>query len=429
MDDALIAGANALEPDVMRFSDKAYYAGTKLNSQAGQSGLFMYHDDVLVTTRMPDTVEGYLDHVHALIKSGSNIALIVFDIKPPAAASYNLGNALRTAVNTHLNTDGVYIPVIYSVASISDYEKGGVFNGFIGQLQPNEGVMIDSDNDPVKIFRTLSSGISGGCGQPCASNYNIGYGNGSIGTSGGSAPNVLTSIDKVFVVSRVHWLQICYSLCISNPRGDINARVYYSGVDGLIPDRDLPAVAWGDTLDQIRILSGIVSARSDIYLATAADDPFSPPNAAYALLVPTPKIGGAGTDSMLTFTLRGNLGEASVTIDASYAKRMESGDYNYVTIQSKNLGTLQCLTLQSDGSGAGSAWKPGIIFISSARWGIPYPDKLPDSIGITGDFKMANFTGTTVDKGSPQAKSWGDLAPDATCAGRVTTRGQNVYEQ
>src|SRR4051794_26479392 len=50
--DDLAAGANALEPDIMSFTDAAHTpGGTNINSNAGPSGLFMYHDHVLVTTR------------------------------------------------------------------------------------------------------------------------------------------------------------------------------------------------------------------------------------------------------------------------------------------------------------------------------------------------------------------------------------------
>ena len=121
--EALNAGANALEPDVMRFADGAVYdtSGT-LNSKAGPSGVFMYHDDVLVTTRMPDTVESYFEHVHSLVKQGKNLALITLDIKSPAAEYLGQDGAkkLRTAGATHLNYDGVNVNIIYSVGSTSD---------------------------------------------------------------------------------------------------------------------------------------------------------------------------------------------------------------------------------------------------------------------------------------------------------------------
>src|SRR5690242_10593711 len=64
VDGDLAAGANALEPDVMSFTDDAHTPGfTYINPTADESGLFMYHDHVLVTTRLPTTVEDWLEYV------------------------------------------------------------------------------------------------------------------------------------------------------------------------------------------------------------------------------------------------------------------------------------------------------------------------------------------------------------------------------
>jgi hypothetical protein len=110
----LNAGANALEPDVMRFSDNAVFGTSNINSQAGPSGLFMYHDHVLATTRFPTTVENWLEFVHDSVVGGSNVALIAFDIKS-AAAQGDLGLKLLQAVRSHLNYGGVNVNVIFRV--------------------------------------------------------------------------------------------------------------------------------------------------------------------------------------------------------------------------------------------------------------------------------------------------------------------------
>jgi hypothetical protein len=126
------AGANALEPDVMRFSDSAVFGTSNINSQAGPSGLFMYHDHVLATTRFPTTVESWLDSVHDDVVNGSNVALIAFDIKSAAAQS-DLGLKLLQAVHSHLNYGAVNVNVIFSVAGMSD---NGVFTQIIPLLGP-----------------------------------------------------------------------------------------------------------------------------------------------------------------------------------------------------------------------------------------------------------------------------------------------------
>jgi len=159
--EALDAGANALEPDLMRFADGAeYYAGVKLNDTAQNkctadptrcSGLYVYHDHVLVTSRNPATLEEYLEAAHALMVGPGHykIALIVLDTKDQAATwlagEFLSGNPLTYAVKHHLNYDGVDVKVIYSVASYtaSDY----IFDYIC--LGPHEGIQLDepSDND------------------------------------------------------------------------------------------------------------------------------------------------------------------------------------------------------------------------------------------------------------------------------------------
>src|SRR5262245_55494990 len=151
--EALDHGANALGPDVMRFAGGAIFNGTLVNSTAGDSGLFMYHDNVLLPTRMPTTLESYLDALHTAAKQGKNLALIEFDIKSPTAEYLGVHGfkKLSDAVATHLNHDGVNVNIIYSVATTSDS------NYFMNDicLGPREGIMIDQENDAAAVLNAL----------------------------------------------------------------------------------------------------------------------------------------------------------------------------------------------------------------------------------------------------------------------------------
>jgi hypothetical protein len=388
----LAAGANALEPDVMHFSEDAIDPdGYYINSYAADSGLFMYHDDVLLTTRKPTTVEDYLAAVHDMVKRGDNIALITFDIKSPAANRED-GQRLVSAVQDYLNYDDVLVNVIFSVG---DYPDVGIFGGIKFQIGPIEfdesdkpgiadqlgdtelggraGMMIDGTNDPVRVYNSFLV-ILGWARNRTGTTlpYNIGYGNGSAGESGGFAPNVLPSMDQAT------WIRASQGLAFSIPyafpiEGASRMQEYMNtGVDGLIPDFDLLATPTPGTLVQIALLRSLVDASDEVYLATRNDNPFEPNMEVYALRVDTLDDFGAGTDSDLTFTLTGCAGTSSVTYDASYKKRFEQGDRNYVTIPSKDLGRLASLKLSSDGTGNGPGWDPGRIQISSAMYGIPY---------------------------------------------------------
>jgi hypothetical protein len=352
----LNAGANALEPDIMRFDDSATVIGTtdRINSHQGPSGLFVYHDHVTVTTRLPTTVEAYLDGVHDMVQSQHrNVALITLDIKS-AAANAALVSGLQTAVRTHLNYNGVMVYVIFSVGSFGDAPG---LDTIATQLNDHEGLMIDAENDPAAVLNLLK-----GKGA-----RNVAYGNGSAGECSGLAPNVLVSMDQA------SWIRagqsanfaIPYAFPICNTQRMFE---YMKTTDGLIPDID--NLIGGGTAE-IGPLSALVAAHPDVYLATSADNPFLQGKEAYGLRVSTFDKAGAGTDSLLTFTLTGTCGSASVSLDASYQKRFEAGDVNYVTIPSKNLGHLTSLTLSSDGANPGAAWDPQTVWFSSDLYGIP----------------------------------------------------------
>src|SRR4051794_2346559 len=109
-------------------------------------------------------------------------------------------------------------------------------------------------------------------------------------------------------------------------------------------------------------------SRNDIRLATAADNTFQPKGESYALYIVTSTTVGAGTDASLTFTLNGAKGSSSLTVDTSRTSRMESGQIDYVTIPSKDLGSLSSITIANDNGGSGPGWDCSSIQVSSARW-------------------------------------------------------------
>ena len=132
------------------------------------------------------------------------------------------------------------------------------------------------------------------------------------------------------------------------------------GVDGLISD-------------DIAQLAGIVKEpawKEKLRLATRADNPLAPANAAYGLTVHTGNVGSGGTDANVTFTLTGALGSSSVTVNTELVGREESGDTNYITLPSVDLGSLQSITVQRDNSGNGPDWYLAQIEVKSARYGV-----------------------------------------------------------
>ncbi len=416
--DATIAnGGNALEPDIMLFPNPACNS-TFFNLYGGPvspSNLYVYHD-ATCPTRKPDTVEDYLDHVHAAVKNGGNIALIAFDIKTKAAQP-DLIKKLHDAALAHLNNgqDGVNVSILYSVGSFSDAQaNGAVFSQISSVLRDNEGIQIDGENDPSIVYNTL---------RP--QSPRIGYGNGSFGVSYGAAPNVLPSlmegswlrasqVKSGFMISygfpvpvlapATHAFDCSIPILPGCYENNLWADLITAGVDGLIPDYDVQPQIWEGTVTHIKALHDQIIASKDLYLATAADNPFTTRNQAYGLRINTREADifhpNPGTDDAITFTLTGTCGSASVIVNADYLKIFKKGQVDYVTIHSKNLGHLTSLALSSHGT---DTWRPTFVRISSAPFGIPYADNM-----------LVNFDGQTVDNGSSASVSLGNWGYDCT---------------
>jgi hypothetical protein len=215
------------------------------------------------------------------------------------------------------------------------------------------------------------------------------------------APNVPTALQQA-VYDRAafgDFNMIAYGFSITGK--DSMKMLIDSGVDGMIPADDLDVTSpfsihgfnasstsdgnMKDTQDALDLVNG---GYGGTFMATTADDPFFPqahyrdPNTlqdvftgspyGYALEVKTTDISignlGPGTDARLTFTLTGDNGSASTSIDSSFPKMMEAGDTNYVFIPSANLGTLDSITISEDGSGVGPEWNVDYINVRSAAY-------------------------------------------------------------
>ena len=179
---------------------------------------------------------------------------------------------------------------------------------------------------------------------------------------------------------------VSYGFAVSGT--DTMKMLINSGVDGLIPSDFpipfLPGLPF--PLDTLTALALVNAHYDGTYLATSADDPFSVSGAqngvptgsrqGYGLEVQTATSSGAGTDANITFTLHGELGDASVTVNSSWSKEMENGDRNYVFIPSGDLGHLKSVTVTQDGTGGlwgnplglGSKWDLDWIKVRSAAY-------------------------------------------------------------
>jgi hypothetical protein len=342
---ALERGCNALEPDV---TECTY--GPNHPCSDGSGGLRIYHDSGVTPTRSVLTIEEYCDGINLMVRNNPNLnlALITWDVKPDAAkAAY--GTKILNAIRNHLNVNGVSINNIISVGTRDD---SAVFDNILGLLGPREGVMVDGEDDAANIVgKFLGLGYA----------KNTGYGD---GTGPGNGPHLHVAMDKAayYRATKGHPKIIPYVFAIdlqSSMRDFID-----DGVDGIIPD-DL-----SDDIDDLVTVVNERVATGEIRRATAKDNPFQPLNEAYGLEIHTANAFEAGTNADLKFTLNGTLGSSDVVVNAGefYYYRMEQNDTNYVTIPSRNLGTLQSITVYNNDTGTGPDWKIDKITVKSARW-------------------------------------------------------------
>jgi hypothetical protein len=192
---------------------------------------------------------------------GGKLALVVFDIKPPAATADH-GVELLDAIRTHLikagTADAVDLTIILSVGTKSDK---AVFDRLsqgpapatpdsnLRYLGPREGVQVDADDDPDAMVTFFTDrGFT-----------NIGYGNGTLGPG----PHLIKSMDRASYLRTAYGVlkAVTYAYTINL---DSSMRDFIStGADGIISD-------------DIADLKAVVNTRSDVRLATRADNPLRP---------------------------------------------------------------------------------------------------------------------------------------------------------
>jgi hypothetical protein len=333
---ALSQGANALEPDIT-FTSQLTCGPNRVDNLIDCDTDIPFNSCGCSHTHLVDWLKG----VHDLAIRNPQLALVVFDVKSPAATAKN-GSAILDAIRTHLNTGGVKLNFIISVGTKNDL---AIFNDILVLLKEREGVMVDGEDDAGAVANYfLSRGYDG----------NIGYGD---GTTPGIGPRLVRAMDgAVWLRAAIGFPRSVTYVYTINLEDSMRTFID-AGVDGIITN-------------ELLTLTHIVHGRSDIRLATRQDNPFQPLPEAYGLMIRT---GDDGTDANITFTLEGSLGSSKITVNTAPIGRMESGNTNFVTIPSRNLGALKSITVENDGSGNRPDWFLKDITVQSARWLKPDP--------------------------------------------------------
>jgi len=122
---------------------------------------------------------------------------------------------------------------------------------------------------------------------------------------------------------------------------------------------------------ETRTSNQVRSATYDRWI-TAADGKVTRPLASvelYDLTVVTGDVGGAGTDARITFSLTGDKGTVSKTVDAGPVGWFERNDTDDVSLTGDDIGALQSLTLSHDNAGNGPRWFVDRVTVTRRRTG------------------------------------------------------------
>jgi PLAT/LH2 domain len=298
--------------------------------------------------------EPFLRELRELVDRRPELCMVEFDLKPPASRP-ELGPVLSGAIRDIL-TRGTTLSVILSVADVTtshaDRPRGSsVFDRINDDVRAHEGFMIDSDHDidGVAAF-FLNRKVA-----------RFGYGNGTA----------VPLVDEGMMVYRTPIEKACWMRAVRGAPGFVEAWTVNSvhnlelylrlGVNAIICDPE--------GIARVRDLLQHGELGKRYRLAERSDDPMVPDNFAYGLTIVTTDRRLAGTDASITFTLRGDHGSASTTVDASLHRRLESGSTQYVVLYSADLGTLRSITVQSDRSHLAPDWHLHAIVVESSRYG------------------------------------------------------------
>ena len=342
---ALDQGANAVEIDVTAY---AHDLNALCIDHAGIMGDDPGHASA-------PALEPFLRELREVADRRPELCLVEFDLKPPASRP-ELGPVLLSAIRDIL-TRGTTLSILLSVADVTtrhaDRPSGSsVFDRVSGDVRAREGFMIDCDDnvDGVAEFFTRNQKVT-----------RFGYGNGTS----------IPLVDEGMMVYRTPIEKACWMRAVRGAPGFVEAWTVNSldnlqlylrlGINGLICDRE--------GIERVRALLWTSELGKRYRLAQRVDDPMAPDNFAYGLTVVTTRQGLAGTDASITFTLVGDKGSASTTVDTSLHRRMESGATSFVVLYSADLGTLRSITVESDLGHLAPGWHLDSIVVESSRYG------------------------------------------------------------
>jgi len=323
----LAAGGNAIEPDVNVYTNNP-------------DELCISH---LEGSDNAPPLRDFLKSLHRVAKQNEQLALVIFDCKK-GATTPAFGIKLLEGIRELLTFD-VDLNFIISVSNI---EEAWMFEGISSTLGARGGLVIDEMDDPVAVYNYFQkAGVINQC-----------YGNGmSLPGITILDPEILPSIERACALRAVQDIpKFIYAWTVNDEA--LQREFIRIGVDGIFTD-EMPSLIKRVHEPEFH---------SVIRMANRSDNPFTPPNAAYGLAVHTANKSFAGTDANITFTLTGANGSSEVIVNTKLRSRMERNQWNYITLQSRDLGELTSLTVQRDNKGKAPDWYLDKIIVESSLY-------------------------------------------------------------
>ncbi len=336
--DFMKAGANALEPDICFDAAKP-----------GQ--FFVSHGTIGSHAFTPEnSLVTYLTGLKKLITdphNSFNLSLIAFDIKTP---SFDINKFIKIVFDNFSNfpiCNGVAI--LITVGSLSNIN----FLNAYDQTKANVAMGVDE----AKSSEDVEAGFKARAQKSFA------YANGNL------FPGIKFGLFKSMMAAKGlqaagggNSFKLIYAWVLNS---ESSIRSYLDlHIDGLIVD-----------LHTVPHLLQILKDEhfAPMYeLARNGYNPFAaPPAARYLLTIKTRDTHLAGTDVPVKFTLEGSAGILETTLDCDFRDVLERGGTDVLTLEGKNIGQINSLTVTEQHSGINSGWLPEFIKLESNL--IPVP--------------------------------------------------------
>lgn len=319
----LAGGLNAFEID--------------LNIDANRE-IFVSHDPVDSTSLgfdSPPRLVPFLQGLRLIADRDERVSLVVFDFK---FSDSHLGARVLRAVREYL-TSGNHLRVIYSIAKIEQART--LFEPFVADLAPNEGLMIDEEADAAHVAEFFQRNNVA----------RAGYGDGltTVAGLGLPTPDLITEMDVAVALRAMGQLHFVYPWVLVDR--DTIREFLRTGVSGIMVDTE-NAGTLARVVAEPELASELHPARRD-------DDPFALDHS-LLLEVRTADANFAGTDARITFTLTPKQGPKVLrTVDARSNGRFERGSLTFVSCSGVELAPddIRAISVAHDGTGPAPDWR------------------------------------------------------------------------